>query len=526
MVEYLRADLEVSYSLYRYYYNYISSPKWKDSLRVEHEVAQLCLEMHLSGFHFNHDGCVSLLEEAQAQLQSLTTELLDAFPPRSVPIREVLPKATKFGTINRTDFRWLDGGDLSPYSVGHPFSLIDFRPFNPGSPKQVVERLNEAGWKPFEKTKGHIACERAAKGTYDRKTRLTLAPIDGLEERLAEYRETGWKVNEANLATLPAHAPEASRKLVQWLVLNSRVGDLKEWLASYDQTSGRIHGSFNHIGAWTHRMSHNNPNMANIPRVMETTKEPTPVQALNILYNGRMRALWSCPSDMFLIGVDAESIQLRILAHYMNDAEFTFAVTQGSKKDESDPHSVNKRALGSACSSRDDAKTFIYAWLLGAGKAKVADILKCSVSEASEANERFLTRYEGLAKLKREDIPADAKRGYFVGFDGRLVKQDEEHLMLAGYLQNGEAVIMKRACVLWRSKLREENIPFEQPNFVHDEWQTYVPRDMALAQRVAEIQAQSIKQIGEDLQLRCPMAGSFLNSHGSFTIGDNWLDTH
>jgi DNA polymerase I len=527
MVEYLRGDLEISYKLYNHFSPYLNSEKWKSPLRLEHDIALVCVDMHNTGFFFDYPKALELHREINELLESLTSEIQQAFPPRSKLLREINPKATKFGTIHRGDFRWLDSPDLSPFSVGCPFSLIEFEPFNPGSPKQVVERLNEAGWKPFEKTKGHLKAEKEAKGVFDRKTYTWVAPPEGAQEKLDNYRVYGWKVSEANLATLPAKAPEAARKLVQWLILNSRKGDLEEWFQAYNPETQRIHGSFNHIGAWTHRMSHNAPNMANIPRVMEEPKdrEPTPVEILNIRYNGQMRALWGCPPDKYLIGVDAESIQLRILAHYMDDEEFTFAVTQGNKKDETDPHSVNKRALGPVCRSRNDAKTFIYAWLLGAGKAKVADILQCSVSEAVQANERFLERYSGLRYLKEHVIPTDAANGWFVGFDGRYVFQDSEHLMLAGYLQNGEAIIMKRACIMWRDILQREGIPFEQPNFVHDEWQTYVPRDLALAKRVAAIQADCIRQVGEDLNLRCPMAGSFMGDHG-LTIGDNWLQTH
>ena len=32
--------------------------------------------------------------------------------------------------------------------------------FNPGSTKQRIERLWEAGWKPVDKTKGHLLFER------------------------------------------------------------------------------------------------------------------------------------------------------------------------------------------------------------------------------------------------------------------------------------------------------------------------------------------------------------------------------
>jgi DNA polymerase-1 len=184
------------------------------------------------------------------------------------------------------------------------------------------------------------------------------------------------------------------------------------------------------------------------------------------------------------------------------------------------------QALGPVCKDRDTAKTFIYAWLLGAGIAKVAQILNCKNNEAKEAVTSFLNRITGLKYLKEEVIPRDANRGYFIGLDGRAVICDSEHLMLAGYLQNGESVIMKRANVLWRNRLLKEKIPFKQVDFVHDEWQTEVPDDLELATYIAKIQADSIRQVGEDLKLNCPMAGSILNQHKQLAIGANWSITH
>ena len=98
--------------------------------------------------------------------------------------------------------------------------------------------------------------------------------------------------------------------------------------------------------------------------------------------------------------------------------------------------------------------------------------------------------------------------------------------MLAGYLQNGESVVMKRANLIWRRQLLGDKVPFKQVNFVHDEWQTEVKGSYELAKQVAQIQANAIATAGEELQLRCPLEGSFLNSHKGLSIGRSWADTH
>jgi DNA polymerase-1 len=510
LVDYCINDVLVTEKLYAFFSEYIYSPQWARSLRLEHDVAWLCNDLHDNGFSFDAGGAEALLLAVRDRLRSLESELAESFQTRPRLVRSVHPKVTRSGTLSRVDFRWLeDSSDLTRYNGG-PFSLIAFEPFNPGSPKQCVERLWECGWQPYDKTKGHIAIERELSEHRRRRNQGTSANerttrTAELEERLEHFRKYGWKVNEANLATLPRTAPEAAHKLVEWLTLESRRSTLEEWLKSYNPSTGRIHGRFNHIGAWTGRMSHNSPNMANIP-------------GHGSLYGDEMRSLWRAEPGSYLVGVDADGIQLRILAHYMNDKDYINAIVNGNKDDGTDQHSLNKRALGSVCSSRDVAKTFVYAFLLGAGTGKVSQILDCSLDDAKDAVQKFLDYYPGLRALRDHRIPADADRGYFIGLDGRLVACDSQHLMLAGYLQNGEAVIMKTANLLWINKLEEEKIPFRQVNFVHDEWQVEV-QSLTHATKAGNLMVRAIEETGSILKLNCPLTGNA-------KIGRNWLETH
>lgn len=498
MEDYCVQDVEVTYQFYLKLKPYLFSPKWSKALRLEHDISFLCQEMHENGFAFDMPKAQAIHQEIVSKLDSLDSELAEAFPPKPKLVKEITPRETAHGTLHKGDFRWLGTDDLTPYTPGVPFSRIEFEPFNAGSPKQIVERLNEAGWQPHEKTKGHIQAERS-----------------GDDERLDHYRRYGWSVSEANLSTLPKDAPEAARKLVQRLLLDSRRSTLEEWFKAYRESTGRIHGRFRHIGAWTHRMSHNSPNMANIP-------------AGDSPYATKMRSLWTVKEGNHLVGVDADGIQLRILAHYMNDKRFTESLINGKKEDGTDAHTLNMRALGTVCRNRDTAKTFIYAWLLGAGDRKVAEILGCSFEEAKEARQNFLSYYPGLKALKDHIIPRDAARGYFIGLDGRAVLCDSEHLMLAGYLQNGEAVVMKTANLIWQRRIRDEGLSSftKQVNFVHDEWQTEVEGSPELALHIAKIQAQSIAEAGRLLDVKCPLEGSILNSHKQPSIGRTWADTH
>lgn len=518
MEDYCVRDVDICAKVYRKYLKYLSKEEHKASILMEHKFQLIVNDLSNNGFKFNSSKAKVLLRDVEAQLAVLDQEIRKAFPPKLKLVREITPKVTKHGTLSRSDFRWLadhDGTiDLSDYNGG-PFCRCSWVEFNPSSHKQIIDVLHDAGWNPVDRTVTHIEFDREIKR---RKS------LDNAEksDKLAKY---GWKINETNLETLPATAPAPARSLAKRILYESRRRTLTEWLGLVHEDD-RVHGKFLGIGTWTHRMATQKPNMQNIPNEFDTNGD--------VKFLGKeLRSLWRAPRNRLLVGVDAEGIQLRILAHYIDDAEFTNALVTGVKAKKTDPHSLNQRILGDVCRSRQVAKRFVYALLLGAGLNKLAEILECDEAHAQEALDRLMERYTGWQELKKEVIPTDAKRGWFVGLDGRKVAipgdttGSRRHLCMSGYLQNGESVCMKYATLQFYEDLKNEKIPFKLVNMVHDEWQTETKNNMAEALRVAEIQSGALRKVGEALGLRCPLAGSFYNEdHHDYTIGTTWYQTH
>ena len=493
------SDVDIQLKLYEYFKKHIHSETYAKALYTEHESAWICDNIKDTGFGFDVEKAKEIRAEIAERVLGLEQIIREAYPPTYV--EEVfIPK------VNNS---------TKGYQKGVPFVKRTLQDFNPGSPKQVVEKLNEAGWDPVEKTKGHLNAEKALRLSRDKAERALL------KERLEEYKIYGWSVSEDNLATLPDTAPEGTRRLAEWITLNSRVRTLTEWIDLYNPATESIHPTIFHIGSWTQRKSHANPNSANIPGhfAPKDSSSPSPVEQIKLDYNLTLRSLWRAREGRRQIGVDADGIQLRILAHATNDMESVKALVSGSKKDHTDQHSLNALRLGIGYDRRDDAKTFIYAWVLGASVAKIATILKGDSKTAKECVDRFLELNPALKDFKEKQIPAIARQGYFQGIDGRYVLVPDEHRVLAGILQNGESVAMKTANIIWRSKLLELGIPFWQINDVHDEWQVEVPDDESTIQTASEIIADSIRIAGEQLNLRCPLLGSI-------KIGYNWRDTH
>lgn len=500
MLVYCKQDVELTHRLYTYLMKKLDRPEFKSAIEVEHQMAWICQGMHEYGFQFDYEEAKKLYDELTVRLADLDNELLSAFPPKAVFIREITPRLTKYGTISRANLP-RDWTNLTELADGCPFSLVKWEPFNPGSPKQIVERLWDAGWSPTDKTKGHLECENTKE-----------------KERLEHFQRYGWKINELNLSTVPDTAPKAAHRLVERLLLAGRHRTLEEWFEHYNPNTRSIHAKFNSIGTWTGRMSHTSPNLGNVATAKSIKYRSDHLQHEAISLGLRMRSLWTCDKEdenSFLVGTDAVGIQLRIFAHYINDHKFTEALINGSSKDGTDAHSLNASLLG--C-NRDTAKTFIYAFLLGAGDAKLAEILQIKPRAGRQAKKNFIEAYPGLARLRTEVVPKDARRGYFQTFDGRFIVCDSEHLMMAGYLQAGEMCIMKHANVLWRRWADEQGIPYVQRNFVHDEWQTTTSGE-SNALTLGRLQCEAITQVGLHFGLHCPMAGET-------RYGKNWYETH
>jgi DNA polymerase I len=510
MERYCIRDCDICQLVYDKYLRIIRDVSFSEAIRLEHSFQCVVNDLHGNGFGFNSVRANKLLHKVCEELSVLDKDITDQFPPKLKLVKEITPRITKYGTINKSDFRWVKGGDLSDYNGG-PFCRCSWSNFNPASPKQIIDVLASAGWMPIAKTKTHLETERSLNKlkylpTKDKSIDLE---IELCNNRLLKLRKYGWKINEENLSSLPPSAPQAALTLAKRILIESRRRTLTEWLGLVSP-DGRIHGQFMGIGAWTHRMAHQKPNTANIPRDDK-------------LYGHEMRSLWQAPRNRLLVGVDAKGIQLRVFAHYIDDPEFTHEVIHG------DPHALNQSILAPVCRSRAAAKTFIYALLLGAGLGKIQQILQCSTEEADRAYSAFIARYKGYDYLKGTIIPIDARRGWFRGLDGRIVPipgdtaGQRRHLCMSGYLQNGEAIIMKRACLKWYAQLKD--ISWKLVNFVHDEWQTECANNMDIALQIAKVQANSLREVGQELKLRCPMEGTFMNDD-DYTIGPNWSFTH
>ena len=328
--------------------------------------------------------------------------------------------------------------------------------FNPGSRQQIAERLQGLGV------------------TFD------------------EFTEKGSTiVNEKVLESIDL--PEA-KLIARYLMLQKRISQINSWF-DVVKDDGRVHGRVITNGAVTGRMTHISPNMAQVPNSGSE-------------YGKECRELWTVDIGKKLVGADASGLELRMLAHYMQDKNYINELLTG------DIHSANQKAAG--LETRNQAKTFIYAFLYGAGAAKIGSIVGGNRNEGQVLINRFLRNTPALDRLKGVVTNA-AQKGWLRGLDGRHLIVRSEHSALNTLLQGAGAIVMKKALILLHEKIKCDIIDASFVANVHDEWQIEVSEKDA--DKVGKMAVDAIREAGEHFKLRCPTTGEY-------NVGNNWKETH
>ena len=193
-----------------------------------------------------------------------------------------------------------------------------------------------------------------------------------------------------------------------------------------------------------------------------------------------------------------------MLAHYMKDEDYTKSVVYGSSKDGTDIHTKNQHAAG--LPTRDSAKTMFYAFLYGAGPAKIGSIVPGPEKMASNRGQaiinKFLKATPALAKLKNT-VAKHAAKGWVPGLDGRRIWVRSEHAALNSLLQGAGAIVMKKALCIFYDKIKANKWPVKLVANVHDEFQFECPPE--IAEEAGKAARMSIIEAGEYFKLRCPL---------------------
>ncbi len=342
--------------------------------------------------------------------------------------------------------------------------------------------------------------EKTGKRLKDKVTVFNVGSRQQVADRLTakgavwtELTPTGKPMVDEKTLKENSHVPEAEQVL-EYLLLQKRYAQVNSWL-EHVEDDGRVHGRVISNGAVTGRMTHQSPNMAQVP-------------AGHSLYGHECRSCWTVPQQRKLVGFDASGLELRMLAHYMNDEEFTNVLLR------EDIHTRNQQAAG--LETRPQAKTFIYAFLYGAGDAKIGTIVGGTARDGRTLKQRFLRNTPALESL-RERTARAAGRGYLTGLDGRRLRVRSEHSALNTLLQAAGAIVMKQALVTLDDYAKLWNINYKFVGNIHDEVQSEVAAEQA--EKFGWLAVECLKAAGISFELRCPL-------DGEYKVGSTWAETH
>ena len=460
MAEYCRQDVAVTTKLFEK----VQSQNYSEpALKLEHDFAG-CIEAQVrTGFPFDVDAALDLVDNLRTKETELQTHLKEIFPP--IEHKEVfVPKVN-----NKT----------RGYVKGVPFEKVRLEEFNPGSRQQIVSRLQQKyGWKPNKSTE---------KGN----------PV----------------LDDDVLEQLPY--PEA-KPLAEYMLIEKRLGQIADgknaWLKLVNNETGCVHGDVVTNGCITGRCSHRNPNMAQVPAAYSP-------------YGKECRSLFHAPDGWKLIGVDAKALELRCLAGYLaywDDGEYARVVTDESI----DIHVYNQERFGVATRDISKRLLYAVAYGAGALKAgtvidpneKNEIVLR---KLGSTAINSFMDGVPALRKLKEHLAKTLQENNWLRGLDKRILYCRSDFKALNVLLQSAGALIMKQVVINIHTDMDElgyvHGVDWQQAAMIHDEVQLACKPELTDTLRSVALDA--FPKAQHFFNFRCPI-------DGDAKVGYTWFDTH
>lgn len=458
MLDYCEQDVVVTSSLYRELQEWTTSDS---AVHLEMQVAMILQMQEAEGICFDRQAAERLAAKIMDDQEKLL-KVIQSHPTFTPILKKEFVAKVNNAKLGRKK------GDL----------IQIYEDFNPGSNQQLVQKLHESyGWQPEVLTdKGNPQ--------MDDEILADLAQVYPEVQLIRDYK--------------------TAAKILSYVSTGTQ-----SWL-NHVTAEGKIHGQVQSCGAGTRRMTHNSPNLGQVPSVKA--------------YLGKeCRGLFFPPPGYTMVGIDADQLELRTLAHYMapfDGGAYVHAAIHGSKENQDDIHWLNARAFGV---DRDTGKTVFYCSIYGGGREKKGRIItkswdKSKNMAAGARIERAMERgLPALGKLRDVLTGTLKSRGYLLDLDGQMFRIRSEHSALNELNQRAGAILMKRAEVYMHNRLVDLGIDFRWLLHVHDEWQLAVRPDDV--DRVLEVAREAFKYTTDFYKMRCPITGDGKQ-------GENWSETH
>ena len=464
-----REDVEINNLVYTLLQGEMKGHNWDKAIELEQEIARIITEQEKTGVYFDTEQAELFVEQLEERIDAIDAELSPNLPVSFQPHGASVRKPFKVdGTYSKMVTDWfpqLEGntGNL----VGGPFTRLKWVEMNLGSMPQVKDYLLKNGWVPTQ-------------------------------WNFKDGEKTSPKLTEDSFDTIKG---DFGQKIKERVLTRHRKSQIEGWLKAV-RLDHRIGAAANSLGTPTGRMRHSV--VANVPKAHPS-----------VFFGKEMRSLFQATPGRVFVGYDAEQLELRILAHYMDDPDYIKEILDG------DIHTLNQTKAG--LPTRDNAKTFIYAFIYGAGDGKLGLVVGGDELSGASLRREFLSATPKLERLIR-NVKRAAKKGWLKGLDGRklFMRRNEEgevmaHKALNTLIQGGGAIVMKVSTVILDKLVKESGVDAWKVVDYHDESIFDCnPKDV---EKLKELIQKAAVLTTEQLNLRIPIA------FGT-KVGYNWGEVH
>ena len=438
------------------------------SLYIEYRIGAVCAEMLKNGMAFDKDGAVSLQAKLDTDISTAEKALEDMkIFIKVADIKKNLPKKADLEAV-------------IPYNPGssvHTRYLIevmfDYHPKNSMLYKESTDKKTG---------------EKVTKLSTDRATKDFILRDPAAPDRLKEIIKL---ISDINMMIK-----------IRAAVLN--------WIDA--DRNGYIHCSIQPNVAVTGRASHSNPNLAQVPSSKIKAGEWQ-----SEAYGHICRALFKPHDGWIQVGIDLSGLELRCLGHYLSkfdSGDYARECSQG------DVHTRNQKAIGLA--TRDAAKTWVYAYIYGAGDSTLGAKVGGSDKDGARLRSNFMKAIPALKDFQEELQSVVRSKGGFKAIDGRNIIVREPYKARNFLIQSCGAIICKLWLIRTLDILKNDfGVSREKAllqMWVHDEQQWRV-KDIKTAETVIEAAKKAVKLVQKELKIKAE-----LDCEGK--SGNSWSDCH
>ncbi len=326
-----------------------------------------------------------------------------------------------------------------------------------------------------------------------------------------------WSTDQEALENLAAQGEQIAIAIIEYRQIAKLKGTYVDALPELvNQTTGRIHASFNQTVAATGRLSSSDPNLQNIPVRTEQGRQ--------------IRQAFLPEAGWVLLTADYSQIELRLLAHFSGDETLTRAFAL-----ERDVHALVAAQIFGVPEAevtedmRRMAKTVNFGVIYGMSAYGLAQRLRIPREEAGRFIDAYFARYASVLDYQSKLLNVCRQRGYVdtilkrkreitgVRSDSTYQQRNQpEREAINMEIQGSAADLIKLAMLNIHRRLRSEKRRARMLLQIHDELVFEAPPEEleATATLVREEMTTSVEKA---LKLQAPL-------RVDISTGPNWLD--